>query len=238
LALRRWWIVTLIASAALATAAPARAGASYQVAYWTMDERSGSRLMYDQSGNGFNGTIGREVTTDNRMGANVGYRFGRLQPDTPPTHPQHLVTVPDYPALDPGARLFTIAVRLRTIYHFGNIVQKGQATVAGGSYKMQIPSGKVQCWFRGAAGQVLVTAPRAINDGGWHTVVCTRYADGVGMSIDGTRVAWRYGATGNIANSWPLSIGGKTTCDQVSVGCDYFAGDLDYIRIDATDNDW
>ena len=38
-----------------------------------------------------------------------------------------------------------------------------------------------------------------------------------------------------IANSWPLSIGGKTVCDQRSVGCDYYAGELGWVRIDASD---
>jgi hypothetical protein len=224
-------MVTLATSTALAAGvAPARAAAAsgaYTVAVWDMDERAGGRVMYDSSGNGIDGSIGREVRTGGI------YRFSRLEPDTPPAHPGHLVIVPDHAALDPGARDFEVTVRLRTSHHFGNIVQKGQATVAGGSYKLQIPSGKVQYWFRGAAGQVLVTAPRPINDGRWHVVTCTRYADGVALVIDGRKVAGRWGATGRIANSWPLSIGGKTTCDQRTVGCDYFAGDLDYVRVDA-----
>lgn len=232
--IRRFCVVTLIASIALGTgsATAARADDVYRIADWEMNERDG-RTMYDSSGNGLDGAIGAEVGI---LGG--AYRYPRLQPDTPPPHPRHLVTVPDNAALDPGNRPFEITLRLRTAYHFGNIIQKGQATVPGGSYKLQIPDGKVQCWFRGAAGQVLVTAPRSINDGGWHVVTCTRYDDGVALVIDGTRVAARYGPTGRIANSWPLSIGGKTTCDQVSVGCDYFAGDIDYVRIDAAGHDW
>ena len=131
-----------------------------------------------------------------------------------------------------------MTVRLRTVNHFGNVVQKGQATVSGGSYKLQIPSGRVQCWFRGSAGAVLVTAPRPINDGRWHTVRCARTADGVTLSIDGSWVAGRWGRTGLIRNSWPLSIGGKTDCDQIDVGCDYFAGDIDYLEIDASGHGW
>ena len=231
--IRRWWVGTLAASLVLGGGgAPARADGAYPVADWEMNEVRGARVMSDSSGNGLDGTIGREVEVGG------AYRFGRLEPDTPPAHPQHLVTVPDYAALDPGTRPFEISLRLRTVYHFGNIVQKGQATVAGGSYKLQIPSGRVQCWFRGSAGQVLVTAPRPINDGRWHTITCTRYDDGVALVIDGVKVAGRYGETGRIANSWPLSIGGKTTCDQISVGCDYFAGDLDYVRIIAAGHDW
>jgi len=229
----RRWIVTLAAStAALAgTSASARAAADYPVAIWAMDESSGSRTMHDSSGHGLNGRIGDEVRVGSRYGGAIGFRFGRLEPDTPPTHPNHVVVVPNSSLLDPGSGDFAITMRLRTTYEFGNIVQKGQATVPGGSWKLQIPNGHVQCWFRGSAGQVLVTAPQKINDGKWHVIRCARSYDEVSLTIDG-RTAGKYGATGRIANNWPLSIGGKTECDQRSVGCDYFAGDLDYVAIE------
>lgn len=235
---RRLWIVTLVASMGLSVAAPARADSARTVALWTMDESAGSRTMYDSSGNGLDGTIGREVGTAVQTDGARGYRFDRLEPDTPPAHPRHLVVVPDYADLDPGDREYQVTVRLRTRDQFGNIIQKGQATVSGGSYKLQIPGGKVQCWFRGSAGSVLVTAPRPINDGRWHTVQCWRTRDGVSLAIDGTRVAGRWGATGTISNNWPLSIGGKISCDQVDVGCDYFAGDIDRVEIHAIDHNW
>lgn len=236
----RRWIVTVTASivAVGSAAVPARATGGYPVAHWAMNEPAGSRVMYDSSGNGLHGTVGGEVVTARRSGDVLGYGFSHLEPDTPPAHPQHLVVVPDYPVLDPGDRDYAISLRLRTLYQFGNVVQKGQATVAGGSFKIQLPGGKVQCWFRGSAGQVLVTAPRPVNDGQWHTITCTRYRTGVNLAVDGVAVATRPGPTGTIANSWPLSIGGKTSCDQVEVGCDYFAGDLDWVQIDAAGHDW
>lgn len=235
---RRLWIVTLTASAVLTGAGPAAAAAPHTVASWGMNDAAGARTMHDDSGNGLDGRIGDEVTIGDLPHGYRGFSFDRLEPDTPPAHPQHLVVVPDDADLDPGNREFSITLRLRTIHQFGNILQKGQATVAGGSYKLQIPNGKVQCWFRGSAGSVLVTAPRAINDGNWHTVQCWRNSQGVGLSIDGSMVAAREGATGTIANSWPLSIGGKTDCDQVDVGCDYFAGDIDAAEIQAIDHNW
>jgi hypothetical protein len=230
----RRWIVTLAASAAVlsGTCGTARAAAEYPVAIWAMDESAGTRIMHDSSGNRLNGQIGDEVGVDSRYAGAVGFRFGRLKPDTPPTHPQHLVVVPSNSLLDPGADDFAVTMRLRTTDQFGNIVQKGQATVPGGSWKLQIPSGHVQCWFRGSAGAVLVTAPQPINDGRWHIIRCDRADGGVSLAIDGRTVAEKYGATGRIANNWPLSIGGKTDCDQRAVGCDYFAGDLDYVAIE------
>jgi hypothetical protein len=235
---RHLWIVTLTASAVLVTAGPAHADAVHTVASWPMNEPAGATVMADSSGSELSGQIGDEVLTGTQTAGTDGYRFGRLEPDTPPTHPGHVVLVPDNPDLDPGSRDFMVTVRLRTTYQFGNIVQKGQATVDGGSFKLQIPSGKVQCWFRGSAGSVLVTAPQAINDGNWHTVQCWRTGEGVALNIDGTTVASRTGPTGTIANSWPLSIGGKTSCDQISVGCDYFAGDIGWVKIQAIDHDW
>jgi hypothetical protein len=236
---RRKWIITLAtASAVLATTGgPARASSGHAVAMWNMNEPTGASTMRDATGNGQDGRIGREVTAM-RAGGSRGFHFGRLEPDTPPTHPRHLVTVPDSDDLDPGDRDYAVELRLRTIDQFGNIVQKGQATVAGGSFKLQIPSGHVQCWFRGSGGSVLVTAPSAINDGAWHVVRCERTEDGVTLAVDGRVVASGWGWTGAVSNAWPLSIGGKTDCDQVTVGCDYFSGDIDYVRLEAIDHDW
>jgi hypothetical protein len=230
---RPFAVAVAAASLLLGTAAPAGAASSRVVAIWDMNESPGSRTMTDASGHGLRGSIGHDVETGVRVGGARGYRFEKLEPDTPPTHPGHLVTVRDSAALDPGNRDYTITIRLRTTYQFGNIVQKGQATVSGGNFKLQIPNGVVQCLFRGSGGQIIVTAPRRINDGGWHTVRCERSDSGVTLGIDGSTVARRSGWTGRIANSWPVSIGGKTDCDQVDVGCDYYAGDIDYIQIDA-----
>ena len=231
---RRLWIVTLAASAVLAgTGGTATADARYAIAAWGMDESSGTRMLYDSSGHGLHGRIGGEV------GRGRGtFTFGRLDPDTPPARPGHLVTLPDNRELDPGGRDYALTIRLRTKNHFGNVIQKGQATVTGGSYKIQMPSGYVQCWFRGSSGQVLVSSPRPANDGRWHTIRCERTYDGVLLSIDGRVVASRAGRTGTISNAWPISIGGKTECNQIDVGCDYFAGEIDYVTVEVDDHAW
>ncbi|WP_127506908.1 laminin G domain-containing protein [Actinoplanes solisilvae] len=236
---RRLWIVSLTSAALLVTTGGAATAApDYELALWTMNERPGSRTMRDVTGHGFDGRIGEDVAVGLRSGDRTAYGFDRLEPDTPPAHPGHLVIVPDADRLNPGSRDYAIDLRLRTRDFFGNIVQKGQATVRGGSFKLQIPNGKVQCWFRGSRTSLLVTAPRPINDGEWHTVRCERTGDGVTLAIDGREVASREGWTGPIDNSWPVAIGGKTDCDQVDVGCDYFHGDIDYIAVDVEESDW
>ncbi|GAB2566965.1 hypothetical protein Aab01nite_45570 [Paractinoplanes abujensis] len=235
----RLWLVSSAAAGLLATSGgAASASADYELAYWPMNEAPGSRTMRDATGHGFDGRIGSEVAVGLRSGDRIAYGFERLEPDTPPARPGHVVIVPDDDRLDPGSRDYAIGMRLRTRDYFGNIVQKGQATVPGGSFKLQIPNGRVQCWFRGSRTSLLVTAPKPINDGQWHTVRCERTSDGVTLIVDQRVVASRDGWTGPIANSWPLAIGGKTTCDQVDVGCDYFAGDIDYVAVDVDEPGW
>jgi hypothetical protein len=215
----------------LATAPSASAASDRLIARWDMNEWSGSRIMRDSSGHDLHGRIGAEVKTGVSGSGAKAYRFGRLQPDTPPAHPGHLVTVEDDSRLDPGIRDFAITVRLRTTYQFGNIIQKGQATVPGGNYKIQIPNGIVQCSFRGQNRFLLVQTSQRLNDGRWHTVRCSRSSSSVALTVDGRTVARARGWTGRIANSWPLTIGGKTSCNQVEVGCDYYAGDIDWIEV-------
>jgi hypothetical protein len=231
---RRWLAVALtVASLLLGPATTADASPSSLVALWTMNEAPGSRTMVDSSGHGHRGSIGSEVGTGVQISGATGYRFGRLTPDTPPAHPAHLVTVPDSNTLNPGNRDYAVTIRLRTTEFFGNIIQKGQATVPGGNFKMQIPNGIVQCYFRGSTRTMLTQTTRHLNDGTWHTIRCERTSNALIMTVDGRRVARTPGWTGRIDNNWPLTIGGKLNCDQKKVGCDYFAGDLDYAEITA-----
>ena len=51
------------------------------------------------------------------------------------------------------------------------------------------------------------------------------------MWVDGVITGRNSNPTGTIANTKPLSIAGKLNCDQVTVTCDYFAGDIDHVEI-------
>jgi hypothetical protein len=232
--LRPLLVTVVAASVVLATATSAQAAATNRVAVWEMNETTGARVMLDSSGHGLNGSIGTEVLTGQAVDGATAYRFERLKPNTPPAHPQHLVTVPDNNALDPGTRDYAVTVRIRTTAKFGNIIQKGQSGAAGGYFKFQNPNGVVQCLFRGSAGSIAVGSGRPINDGTWHTIRCERTSSGVTMTVDGVLASRRNGPTGNISNTWPLSIAGKVNCDQIDVTCDYYAGLIDRIQIDAS----
>jgi hypothetical protein len=54
------------------------------------------------------------------------------------------------------------------------------------------------------------------------------------MYTDGRRTGRNTNPTGTIANTRPLTIAGKGNCDQVEITCDYFSGDIDYVRIETS----
>jgi hypothetical protein len=227
--------VALVAGA-FAIAAPAQAAIDRPVAVWQMNEAAGSRTMLDSSGNGINGTIGAHVRVGTALsGGGTGYRFPFLQPNTPPADPEHVVRVPNNSRLNPGSGDFAVELRMRTTHSFGNVLQKGQAGSAGGYWKFQQPSGKISCLFRGSAGSSTASSGTVrVNDGAWHTVRCERTSASVTMTVDGVVTGRNRNPTGTIANTRPLTIAGKLNCDQVDITCDYFAGDLDYVKIETS----
>jgi Laminin G domain len=225
---RRLLAVSVTVAGVLALAVPANAAVDTPVATWEMNEAAGSRTMRDSSGNGLDGVIG----TDVGVGTGV-YQFSNVRPNQPPANPERIVQVPHDNRLNPGTGDFAVEVRLRTTRPFGNVVQKGQAGARGGYFKFQSPSGKISCLFRGSAGSSTASSGTArVNDGQWHTVRCERTATSVVMTVDGTVTGRNRNATGTIANTRPLTIAGKLNCDQVDITCDYFAGEIDYVRIE------
>lgn len=207
-----------VAAGVLLLASPASAATT--VAAYAMNETSG-RTMLDSTGR-YPGSIGSDVVL-----SGSSYRFL-----TPPTayRPQHLVTVPHATALDPGTGTWSVTTRVRFTQASGNIVQKGQA---GGSYvKLESHNGGLSCLFRGSAGSKSVsTGSKDYNDGLWHTVTCKRAGSEVSLVIDGVT---RRGTapTGAVSNRAPLVIAGKGSCNGTTVGCDYWVGEMDYLRVE------
>ncbi len=89
------------------------------------------------------------------------------------------------------------------------------------------------CLFKGGNGQQrAIKSPIATNDGNWHVIRCERTSTYIRLIIDGVQVGRLNGPTGNISNNVPVSIGGKSVCDQIEVTCDYFVGDIDYVKFE------
>ncbi|MGE3590433.1 MAG: PKD domain-containing protein, partial [Ilumatobacteraceae bacterium] len=203
-----------------------------------MSEPAGSTVLVDSSGNGLNGTSGSGNTKGLTYQGATLHRWAYRPPSDPPAEPQRLDRVRDNILLDPENQDYAVTIRYRTTRPFGNIVQKGQNAATGGSWKIELPEGRPTCLFKGIVNgnlrQVAIAAPpgNEINDNQWHTVRCERTAQRITVFIDGREIAHVNGRTGNINNTWDLTIGGKPDCNQVTVTCDYYTGDIDWVRIE------
>ena len=208
------------------------------VASWEMNESvdDATGVLIDSSGHGFDGTIGSEVIRGVAFDGAVGHGFTPVLPNQPPPNPNRIDQVPHREELNPGSSEYAVTIRYRTRRNFGNLVQKGQAGYSdlGGSgyWKFEQPNGYAKCLFRGTNLDVNARSPIALNDGLWHTVRCNLTATRLTMTVDGTYVVRRKAVEDYIANSKPVTIGGKVNCDQVRVTCDYFVGEIDYVKIE------
>jgi PKD repeat protein len=217
----------------VAVTTPADAAATTTQAFWSMDEPPGSSALVDSSGRGNDGAIGPDVGLGTLYEGATAHRFPTISPTEPPARPEHIHRVPDAAGLDPDAAEFAVTVRYRSTRSFGNIIQKGQNGAKGGYWKFEAPQGIVKCLFEGADGARRTAGSQvSLADGAWHTVRCERTATSVTMYVDGAYRSRSSGPTGTIANTWDVTIGGKGTCDQIKVTCDYFVGDIDYVRIE------
>lgn len=213
---------------ALLAASPAQAAVTKTLALWNMNEAKGATVLVDSGGKGINGTIGTGVTSNGSYD-NFPYVPGG---DGGIVFPQHLDLI-NNALLNPGTRDYAVTIRLKFTLALGNPLQKGQTGTPGGFFKVQLDDGggRILCSFVSPTGSASVWSAQTINDGAWHVVTCTRTATAVSITIDGKASASIAHKTGSISNTWPLSIGGKSKCDQVKTFCDYFTGQVDYVQI-------
>lgn len=214
------------ASAAATTLSP---GVS---AYFEMDEPPGATVMRDSGPGHLDSPVDPSgVTSGSTFDGATGYSWPRRAPEAYPPSPERIIQVPDSPQVEPGSGPFTIELRYRTGESYGNITQKGQSATPGGQWKIQAPGGVPSCLFKGSAGQVAASAGVALDDEQWHDLTCAFTSTGVTVYVDGVYRARKLGTAGTIDNTFPMTIGGKIDCDQVDVTCDYFSGDIDFVKI-------
>jgi hypothetical protein len=209
------------------------AHAAVTVGAWEMNEAPGATVLVDSSGNGYNGTIGTGIQLN---GSYFNWPF--RSPTAPPADKQRLALIPHRDVLNPGTGNYSVWFRYRTTQHFGNIIQKGQGGATGGYFKIENPSGYIECKFRGRKpdgtwAAKVVKSPTVLSDGNWHNILCERTSTSLKLYVDGMLVSSRTGSTGNIVNTRPISIAGKLNCNNLPGGttCDYFTGSVDYVRI-------
>jgi PKD repeat protein len=224
--------VTIGAPASAADQPTAAALAPGVTAFYEMNETAGTTVMHDSGPNGLDAPVDPSgITSGATFDGATGYNWVHRAPEAPPPSPERVIQVPDNPNLEPGSGPFTIELRYRTKENFGNITQKGQAQSQGGQWKIQAPQGIPSCLFSGSGGQVATGAKTPLNDEQWHNVTCVLTSSGVTMYVDGEFRNRKNGPTGTINNGIPMTIGGKINCDQVAVTCDYFSGQIDFIKI-------
>jgi hypothetical protein len=195
-----------------------------------LNESAGASTARDSSGMGHHGKIGSRVDMNGSF-ANFDYH--------PPSDEEGfgnapLILVPDAGdgSLDPGSGRFSVTMRFRTKHSFGNILQKGQAATTGGQVKLQMPRGRLSCMFKTPDGTATATSgSKLVNDNVWHVVRCVRTSRSVTMFVDGVQTGMSSNYTGKLNNTWPWSIGGKSSCEGKNVECDYFPGEVDYVRL-------
>jgi hypothetical protein len=226
--LRKGLLIAALLTASVSVDATSAFGAT--IADWEMNEPSGATTMHDSSGSNLSGTIGSAVVTGVAIDGGTGYRwlsenrFGGA-------HPERLIRV-DSSRLNPGTADFVVVMRFRTASTGDqNIIQKGQARTTGGMWKIPLFGGRIGCGFKGSEHRSAVWSREIVADDQWHTVRCERRTTGVTITVDGGTPKTNRTWTGSIANAWPLAIGGKPSCDGVTVGCDYFVGYLDRVVV-------
>ena len=208
----------------------AQAGSPVTVLDLRLNEKAGASTAFDSSGKGRHGAIGSHVAMNGSYAVfdyhspSAGVSYGS----------EHLIKVPDAAdgSLDPGAGNFSVELRYRTKHSFGNVLQKGQATTYGGQVKFQQPRGKMSCMFKTPQGTATAgSGTTPLNDGNWHTVRCDRTPTSVTMYVDGVKTGRSSKPTGTLNNNKPWVLGGKDSCNGTTVTCDYFAGDIDYVKL-------
>ncbi len=215
------------------TADAARSAKVIEVeASWEMNEPAGATTMVDSGPNGHHATVDQSgIDTGFTYAGATGYRWLWRNPTAPPASPERVILISDHPDLDPRNDTFTVEIRYRTRNKFGNITQKGQAKTTGGQWKIQNPGGRPSCLFKGSIRRGAVRSRVPLNDNNWHVLRCVKTPTQVELWVDGVRDGRKRATTGYIDNNWPMTIGGKHSCNQGKVSCDYFSGEIDYVRV-------
>jgi hypothetical protein len=188
-------------------------------------------VLLDAGPHALHGTIGSSVQPGATVDGAGAHVFSTVDPDRSPYDPGRLDEVPHDDRINPGTGDVAVTIRLRTTSPQGNVVQKGQTGSPGGFFKLDMDDGRIACLFSGDARTLHVRSATRIDTGRWTEVRCHRSATALSLYVDGVLVDRRTGWTGSVANTRPLSIAGKSSCNQVTVGCDYFSGAIDRVTL-------
>ena len=142
------------------------------------------------------------------------------------------IAVPHNANLSPGPADVTASVEINTTFMPGtdgfdfDLLRSAKGNP---QYKIELYPRKgkaqAQCIFHGSVANTTLHKGPSLNDGAWHTIVCTKTADEVSLTVDGKVVGTRAITIGAIAHKskTPFSIGYKPTA---AGGADFFHGSI------------
>jgi hypothetical protein len=139
--------------------------------------------------------------------------------------------IPNSARLTPHLHQIAIAVTFKLRSIVGpkppNLVQQGYyADPAMWKVEVMPSTGHIRCRFKGTQGVRTVQSRTSINDHKFHTVVCFRLGDRIGVRVDDVTRA-RKVRVGAIVSSQPIRIGNKNLKDATQ----QFRGVMDYVAV-------
>ncbi len=139
--------------------------------------------------------------------------------------------IPNSAGLTPHLHQIAIAVTVKLRNIVGpkppNLVQQGYyADPAMWKVEVMPTTGHIRCRFKGTRGVRTVQSRTSINDHKFHSVVCFRLRDRIGVRVDGVQRIRRV-TVGSIVTSLPIRVGNKNLKDASQ----QFRGVMDYVAI-------
>lgn len=116
---------------------------------------------------------------------------------------------------NPGTQNFAMGLvfttrPIPTTNYGGNLMQKGLFGDPGQVKLQLVPSsqGTVNCRIKGTTGAKIITSTVNVDDGAWHTAVCWRAGNVVGVTVDGVAKSLTWNP-GSISNGKYVLMGNK-----------------------------
>ncbi len=132
---------------------------------------------------------------------------------------------------NPGTQNFAMGLVFTTrpipsTNYGGNLMQKGLFGDPGQVKLQLVPAyqGTVNCRIKGTSGAKIITSTVNVDDGAWHTAVCWRAGNVVGVTVDGVVKSLNW-TPGSISNRRNLLLGNKGSTADAS---DQHFGRTDY----------
>jgi hypothetical protein len=219
---RRLIALAVLSSACLLLAALPASAATRTVLHYT-GALSGTTVL-DESG------LGNNATAHSITPSGGAYSFNGTT---------SYIQTPASPSVNPGSSDFTYSVNMylptTTVFSRDlSLVRRGSSKFPGAFYKMEMVYNKstgnmrLECALRDTAGAhaIVSTSGNTLNDGKWHTLMCSKTARTISLTVDG-RVHTNKARLGNLSTTLPLNFGAEQI--DATTFWEHFPGLMDEI---------